>query len=466
MNRDSASAKIAVVMGIGAVAIGVVALRARIAGPSPRPKKADVSAVSTASSASEKPAPAAAQERPALPTGPTQADRIALLEACTDGDQARVEALMKKGVNLDGTLGDAAKSGNAALVSWLLAHGVDAKEDEDLSVPPILVADEHDAVVAMLLAKGAHEPALAKAVAAGAPKAVARLLGKGASATSKTAEGEPVLMVAVRDGAGAKRRSIVGALLQAGADVNTTYDNETPLSIALASAVHHPEDGAKAGDRTIDLVGKLVAKGAKVDGDALVTAMSAEQDRRSALLDVLLAGSMERSATLRAATFAADHRDAASLEKIGAKGIAWSALDTHATPPLLSAIVASDVLIVKTLLDLGAPTERMGDDGDTALLAAVAAAAGDSEDAVRVVRVLLDHGASPNKRGRDGRTALFAAAQQGSEALVALLVSKGARVDDAVDGLTAIEAADARGHDGVVKLLKARGAKRKKVVED
>ncbi|MBF5066611.1 ankyrin repeat domain-containing protein, partial [Salmonella enterica subsp. enterica serovar Istanbul] len=86
-------------------------------------------------------------------------------------------------------------------------------------------------------------------------------------------------------------------------------------------------------------------------------------------------------------------------------------LDTHATPPLLSAIVASDVLIVKTLLDLGAPTERMGDDGDTALLAAVAAAAGDSEDAVRVVRVLLDHGASPNKRGRDGRTALFAAAQ-------------------------------------------------------
>ena len=80
--------------------------------------------------------------------------------------------------------------------------------------------------------------------------------------------------------------------------------------------------------------------------------------------------------------------------------------------------------------------------------------------------MLLDHGASANKRGRDGRTALFAAAQQGSESLVALLVSKGARVDDAVDGMTAIEAADARGHDGVVKLLKARGAKRKKVAVD
>jgi hypothetical protein len=49
---------------------------------------------------------------------------------------------------------------------------------------------------------------------------------------------------------------------------------------------------------------------------------------------------------------------------------------------------------------------------------------------------------------------------------VALLASKGARIDDAVDGMTPIEAADARGHDGVVKLLKGRGAKRKKAVEE
>jgi ankyrin repeat protein len=96
----------------------------------------------------------------------------------------------------------------------------------------------------------------------------------------------------------------------------------------------------------------------------------------------------------------------------------------------------------------------------------VAAAAGESEEAVRVVRVLLEHGASANKRGKDGRTALFAAAQQGTEALVTLLVSKGARVEDAVDGMTPLEAADARGHEGVVKLLKARGAKQKKPAAD
>ncbi len=66
---------------------------------------------------------------------------------------------------------------------------------------------------------------------------------------------------------------------------------------------------------------------------------------------------------------------------------------------------------------------------------------------------------SPNKRGKDGRTALFAAARQGSESLVALLVSKGARVDDAVFGMTPDEAADGRGYEAVMKILKGRGAK-------
>lgn len=466
---DSASAKIAVVLGIGAVALGAAALRAHIVGAAPpSTARGDVVQVGSGEypgrvgtrTATPQPQPLPIQG--ARPSGPTQTDRIALLEACSTGDQARVESLHAKGVNLDGTLGNAAKSGNAALVGWLVSHGVDAKEDEDLSVPPLLLADDHDAVVRLLLAKGAHEPTLAKAVAVAAPKAVARLLSKGASATSKTSEGEPVLMVAVRDSEGAKRRMIVDALLKAGADVNTKYDDETPLSLAVANATSRSEDTEKAGDRAIDLVQKLVARGAKVDGEALVAAMGVEDEQRAALLDVLLAGSLERSATAQAAARAADNHDTASLKRLASKGIAWSALDSHVTPPLMNAIVAGDASMVKALLEAGAPMDRLGEEGDTALLAAVAAAAGDSEDAIRVVRVLLDRGASPNKRGHDGRTALFAAAQQGSESLVTLLVAKGARVDDAVDGMTPLEAADARGNDGVVKLLEARGAKRKK----
>lgn len=468
--KDSAGAKLAVVLGVGAVAVGLGMLRTRLAGPPAHEQGKVVASSAIPVPAEPKPAvPTPSGDKPAAdprPTGPTQADRVAMLEACSDGDQAKVEALVLKGVNLDGTLGNAAKSGKAPLVAWLIDHGVSAKEDEDLSVPPILMADEHDAVVTTLLAKGAHEPTLAKAVAAGAPKAVARLLGKGASATSKNAEGEPVLLIALRNATGEKRRLMVDALLKAGADVNTKSDDDTPLSVALAAVAAHSDGDAKPGDRAVDLVGKLVAKGAKVDGDALVTAMGIDDDRRAALLDALLAGKLEPSATLRAATFAADSHDAASLKRLATKGIAWSTIDAHATPPLATAIFGSDVAMVTALIEAGAPIDQMGEHGDTGLLAAVAAAAGESDEAVRVVRVLLDHGANANKRGRDGRTALFAASQQGTESLVALLVSKGARVDDAVDGMTPLEAADARGHDGVVKLLKARGAKVKKPAKD
>lgn len=470
MSRDSAGAKIGVVVAIGAFAIGIVALRARLAGapPAPKPDPAPVVATATTMAATTTPDERPAKDDPsARPRGPTQADRIALLEACSEGDQARAEALAERGVNLDGTLGNAARSGNAALVGWLIAHGVDAKEDEDLSVPPLLMADEHDAVVNVLLARGAREPALAKAVAAAAPSAVTRLLAKGASATSRSADGEPVLMTAVQNAEGAKRRVIVDALLAAGADVNAKYDDDTPLSLAMSRAtLRAGADDAKPGDRAVDVVARLVTKGAKVDGDALVAAMKASEEHRAALLDVLLAGSLARAATLQAVVHAAENHDVASLKRVASKGVAWSSIDARTTPPLATAIVMSDVAMVKVLLEAGAPMDKMGEDGGTALLAAVAAAAGESDDAVRVVRVLLERGASPNKRGRDGRTALFAAAQQGSEGLVTLLVAKGARVDDAVDGMTALEIADAHGNDGVVRLLKARGAKRKKVVDD
>lgn len=458
---DSAIAKLVVVVGIGAVVLGAVTLRSRWA---EHPKGATPQAESAAQT-TQAPVPVTEEHPATTPVAKptvTQADRILLLEAAAAGEQGKVEALFVKGVNLDGTLDSAAKSGSVALVGWLLAHGVSAQEDEDLSVPPLLAADEHDAVVSLLLAKGAHEPTLAKAVAAGAPRAVARLLGKGASADAKSPEGEPVLVIALRDAAGPKRRAIVESLLKAGADVNLKYDDETPLSLAVTDAALHAASDEKAGDRPVDVVTRLVAAHAKVDADVLVNALATEEERRGALLDTLLAGTLDRAATARAITVAADRHDPASIKKLAARGVTWSALDPQVTPPLATAIVASDVPMVRALLDAGAPTDKLGKNGDSALLAAVAAAAGDSEEALRVVRVLLEHGASPNKRGLDGRTALFAAAQQGGETLVALLVAKGARVDDAVDGMSPYEIADSRGYDAVTRVLKARGAKVRK----
>lgn len=464
MPRESPVAKLVVVAGLGLLVVGGLSVRSHWKGRAVAASAARTltGAVTSAPHALE-PLPSVdevASSRGPVVRGPTQADRRALVEAVEAGDLPRVRALTDKGVGLHGTLSGAARSGNAELVGFVIDHGVDVHEDEDMPLSPILLADEHEASVKVLLAKGAREPSLAKAAAAGAPKAVHRLLAKGASPNAKTSDGEPALMASVRDTAGSKRRAVVDALLKAGADPNARWDDESALSIAIAQSAGAADDAEKAGDRAIDVVSRLVARGAKVDGDGLVSASGAsDETRRAALLDLLLGGTLTKDATARAMVHAVESHDVASIKRLGAKGVAWGTLDKATSSPLETAIVESNVAVVRALLDIGAPTDRMSEDGDTALLSAIAAAAGESDDALRVARVLLEHGVSPNKRGRDGRTALFAASQQGSEALVALLVSRGARIDDAVDGMSPIEIAASRGHDRVVELLRARGAR-------
>ncbi len=456
MSKESAGAKLLVVIGGGAIAVGLLTARAQWSSPKPAP--AGTTTVTQATPPPVVTTPPAPVEEPKK-QGPTQADRVALVEAIDAGDLAKVKALREKGVSLHGTLANAARAGNAEVLAFLIDQGIDVHEDEDATSPPILQADEHPALVTLLLSKGTKDVSLAKACAAGAPKNVARLLAKGASANDKTAEGEPALHLAIRNNGAAKRRVIVDALLGANADVNAKYDEETPLSIALAGA-HVNEE--KAEDRADAIVAKLVAKGAKVDGANLVSALQSDPERRLALLDTLLGGKLAKDATAIAVDHAAEHHDVDAIKKLSTKGILWSALDSQRSPPLAEAIVTSDVPVVKALLAAGAPTDKIFPEGDHALLAAVTAASGESDDAMKVVKALLDAGMNPNKRGREGTTALYLATQQGNEVLVALLVSKGARVDDAVDGMTPLDVAEMRGHDGVAKYLKNHGGHKKK----
>lgn len=457
MSKDGTGAKLLVVIGGGAIAVGLLTARAHWSQP-----KAPTTGTATVTQATPvvpetKPV---ASEAPKPAAGPTQGDRVAFLEAIDAGDLAKVKALREKGVSIHGTLAHAAKAGNADVLSFLLEQGLDIHEDEDAKVPPILEADEHASIVSLMLAKGAKDVSLVKAVGGGAPKTVARLLAKGANANDKTADGEPALHVAIQNNAGAVRRQIVDQLLDKGADVNAKYDDETPLGLALpttAVAADKPENGGGA------LVAKLVAKGAKVEGSALTWALqNAEGEAKTALLDTLLAGKLTKDATAVAVDNAAERHDVDAIKKLAAKGIQWSSLDAQPTPPLAEAIVASDVPVVKALLAAGAPTEKVFADGDHALLAAVTAASGDSEDAIKVVKALLDAGMNANKRGKEGTTPLYLATQQGSEVLVALLVSRGARVDEAVDGLSPLDVAEMRGHDGIAKYLKNHGAHHKK----
>lgn len=455
--RDGFLAKVLVVALVGGAAFGVASLRARLtAGPPAHAERAPrvlVDPLAKARVAID----SAAEPRRGAPRGPR--DRTALLEAAARGDTAGVEALHRSGVALDGALEAAAPSANLELVRWLLDHGVSVKEGAGLPVPPLLLADASAELATFLLAHGADEVPLDKAVAAGAPNAVKRVLAKGASAKTTAKDAEPLLVLAVRSAEGERRRAVVEALLGAGAPPDAkTEKNETALDVVVAQALEDRSDDGKVGEDAWSIATLLLARGARTTADSLTKV--AREKSHEPWLRALLAAKLAPDATIVAVTDAAIRGDAELVTKLAARGVAWTrAGETSALLPLERAIVDEHLDVVRALLAAGAPMEDRRVTGNTALVTAVTAAAGGSETSLEIVRVLLDRGASPNARGIEGTTPLFAAAQQGSTMLVTLLVSRGARVDDPVSGMTPREAADLAGHDDVVKLLVLRGAR-------
>ena len=81
-----------------------------------------------------------------------------------------------------------------------------------------------------------------------------------------------------------------------------------------------------------------------------------------------------------------------------------------------------------------------------------AAAAGRAD--LKLVQALLDAGADPDAPQRGGYCALHSAAQNGNEAMVRLLLARGAnRAKAAADGRTPVELAREKGHASVEALL-------------
>ncbi|HSB11321.1 MAG TPA: ankyrin repeat domain-containing protein, partial [Blastocatellia bacterium] len=89
------------------------------------------------------------------------------------------------------------------------------------------------------------------------------------------------------------------------------------------------------------------------------------------------------------------------------------------TTPLMQAVMYGDAGSVRSLLDNGADPNIRNEAGATALMWAV--------DDLEKTRLLLDHGADVNASSGDGRTPLLiAAGQPGSNAVVKLLIDRGA----------------------------------------
>jgi uncharacterized protein len=456
--KDSAGFKLVVVLAVGALLVGGAFARKRFASDTPQPSASASSSSSTASAVATVSASTAASGS-ASASPPTSVDRAALLQAVIAGDVAKIDALHQQGVALTGILSPAARSGSAPLMTWLIDHGVDVHEDEDAVAPPIVLAEDHEAIVLLLLARGTKEPTLLQAIRAQAPKTVARVLSKKTDPNATTEGGEPALHVAIASGSGPARASIVKSLLDAGAkaDGGAKADAGPPQETPLDAAIHEVEIGS---DGALEVVKLLVAK-APVDRDAMSLALGMHSTQQDAVLDVLLAGKIPPDTAYRGVGIATDPKLVARIGAV-AKGVAWNTKDPYIEdPPLLGAARRADLALVQALVAAGAPADGADESGETPLIAVVSTAPPDSEDATKVVTFLLGKGANANRKTKDGRRPLFIAAGRGSEATVKALLAKGANVNDDVNGITPLDAAEEGSHEEIVTLLIAKGAKRK-----
>ena len=227
-------------------------------------------------------------ERPKLPPEFPKAVRA--------GDVRAMQRLHAPGMPLEGMLSAAAQSGQRAAVSWLLDHGVDPHEQEDSAYGPLLSADDHPDIVALLLERGAAEPSLTIAAMANAANAVNRLLADDAPVNPR---------------------------------------GESPLAAAAGSTRGTGPSKRLLASDCMTIVSILLSHGAPVSGDALAKGVTA------------------------AALAQARSANPTETKRLVALGIDWAWHDGEddAALPVLAAVKRGDRDSVRVLLDAGAPVD-------------------------------------------------------------------------------------------------------------
>ena len=359
---------------------------------------------------------------------------------------------------------EAAREGDAAIVSLLLDHGagespgfvqkaaeyaaINGNEDAyrvlaDHGARPTLksaAALGHEDEVRALLAAGTdpdgtgalESPPLNAAAGAGHIEIVRMLLEAGADPEQGTRY--TALGVAAAWG----QREIVEALVEAGADLNGRgeYDlAEPPLNCAIQA-------------ENAEMVDLLLALGA----DPTLK----DQRNWSALAAAARAGNTEiLKALLDAAAYTdADKRLAAEQALESGEADAYDLLvDSGIELTLPLAVQQGDLVAVKRLIGEGADLNALAEDGDLPL--AEAAEAGRAD----IVAAMLEAGADVNATDRWDVTALHLAAREGHTDVARLLLEAGADLsaNDSTHGTPLHEAARG-GHLEMIRLLLASGA--------
>lgn len=254
--------------------------------------------------------------------------------------------------------------------------------------------------------------------------------------------GRTLLWEAVRAG----KRDAVRFLIEAGADANVTgsYNSESYVQLTPYCAARYYK---RAG-----IADYLGARSATQDvfraafmGDR--RAVERQIDQRPDLLDAedphdliyfvpliafpVAAGQAKLAQALidrgaRLAPYSAQLLNLAATSARLTARVVWidllvaGGVDPHATP---AGAFLSDAAVARRLLELGAPVNRVSENGFTPL---IYLARGDKGSRLDLMQLLLDFGADVDAIGPHGRTALHYAAAAGNADMVALLLANGA----------------------------------------
>ena len=363
-------------------------------------------------------------------------------------------------------LGLACDNAAAATVARLLAAGADPNRARGTGETPVMTCARTGSVesVRALLAHGADpsaaEPwhgqtALMWAAGGGHAAAARSLIEHGADVEARSKGGFTALLIAARE----DDPALVGDLVAAGADVNAAApDGTTPLHVAVvrghaALAMVLLEHGADpnvdgpgytalhwaAGSWHTELTGRL--RGIDTDADREWRSLNGLRAGKLALVDALLARGADP-----------DVRLGRHPPQFGFASQRFRVSLLGATPFLLAAMDAN-VEVMRRLAAAGADTRAATDEKNTPLM--VAAGLGQvpaetrvtGDGALEAVRLVLELGADVNDLNVRGRSALHGAAHIRSDAIVQLLVDRGALVNVEDDrDITPLMIAEGGGH--------------------
>jgi len=345
--------------------------------------------------------------------------------AATNGSSEVVTRLLSAGADPNTALPDgetvlmtASRTGNVEAVRALLDRGADLRRKEPAKGQTALMwaaAENNAGVVRLLVERGADVKERSKsgsftpylfAVRGGHVDTAKTLLDAGVDVNESLPDGTSPLVLAVINA----HYELASVLVDRGANPNADGQGWTALHQIAWSRRHNagfnlPGPVATGGVDSLDLVRKLVAKGADVNARQ-------KKEPRDGNRNL--------------------------LNRLGAT-------------PFLLAAKADDLPLMRALLDCGADARLTTNNGTTPLMAAAGVGIwapgenpGTHEEALAAVRLAFEAGGDVNAIDKEGETALHGAVYRGGAIpVIQFLIDKGARLDVVnKKGWTPLTAAD------------------------